>query len=347
MSTTKHERPGVYSSYEASSVVTYTAGRKQVGLVGVSEVATPNEVYTVTAASEGIEIFGAGVLSDLIGYALNNGAVAVVAVAVSEESAEGYESAVSLLGQVEDLPLIICDSTQLEVQQKIRDSVVEASLGRKERIAIFGGESEMDVSELCAHATGLNCERAVMVCGKYTDENGGLYSAAAVAGMIAKETDPALPLNGVSVVGIACVSGQYTDNELDLLIGAGVMPLEESGGVISAVRGITTKTMTDGVSDNTWRELTSILTVDEVIADMRTALRLKFLRVKNTEQTRGAIRSQVVLELESKKSRELIVEYNNVNVSASEEDTSVCLVSFGFSVARGINQIWLTAQITV
>ncbi len=54
-------------------------------------------------------------------------------------------------------------------------------------------------------------------------------------------------------------------------------------------------------ADTTWRELTTIRIVDDVIPTMRAALRAKFHRAKNTEQSRGAIRSQVVLELENRK----------------------------------------------
>ena len=54
-----------------------------------------------------------------------------------------------------------------------------------------------------------------------------------------------------------------------------------------------------------------------------------------------------VLELENKLSREIITGYENVTVSADPEDASRCLVDFSFTVAHGLNQIWLTAHITV
>ena len=127
----------------------------------------------------------------------------------------------------------------------------------------------------------------------------------------------------------------------------GVTPLERVGGVVSVVRGITTRTKTGEVSDATWRELTTIRIVDDVIPTIRNALRAKFQRSKNTEQTRGAIRSQVILELENKLSREIITGYENVTVQADAENPTVCLVEFSFTVAHGLNQIWLSAHITV
>ena len=140
---------------------------------------------------------------------------------------------------------------------------------------------------------------------------------------------------------------QYSDNDIDLLARGGVTPLESAGGVISPVRGITTRTTTGGAADATWRELTTVLTVDDVIPAVRAALRSKFARAKNTAQGRSAIRSQVIVELEKKLAAQIIESYGDVTVSASAEDPTVCVVEFGFAVAHGLNQIYLTVHITV
>ena len=79
----------------------------------------------------------------------------------------------------------------------------------------------------------------------------------------------------------------------------------------------------------------------------RAALGAKFARAKNTAQTRGAVRSQVILELEGKVAAEIISGYGEVTAQALESDPTVCLVTFSFTVAQGLNQIWLSAQITV
>ena len=87
--------------------------------------------------------------------------------------------------------------------------------------------------------------------------------------------------------------------------------------------------------------------VDDVIPTVRNVLKSRFRRAKNTAQNRGAIRSQVVLELENKLAREIITGYEQVSVSADSEEPTRCLVDFSFTVAHGINQIWLSAHITV
>ena len=50
---------------------------------------------------------------------------------------------------------------------------------------------------------------------------------------------------------------------------------------------------------------------------------------------------------EHKLAREIITGYEGVAVAADLQDPTRCLVDFSFSVAHGLNQIWLTAHITV
>ena len=183
------------------------------------------------------------------------------------------------------------------------------------------------------------------------DSNGkplpGVFAAAAVAAAIAVTRDPAIPLNGSTLYGLGGVSEAYSDNEIDLLVRGGVTPLEAVSGVVSPVRGITTRTTTGGADDTTWRELTTILIVDDVIPSVRQSLRSRFSQAKNTVQTRGAIRSQGIVELENKLRAEIIDGYSDVSVSVYDDDPTVCLVEFSFSVAHGLNQIYLTAHITI
>ena len=350
MSITTHERPGVYSSYGASSLIRGSGGRKTVGLAAVNTKATADTVYTITSYEQAVSVFGdAGSMAELIRVILLNGAAAVAAVPLADS--DSYEDGFALLAAQESVSIVVCDSTTLTVQQDLRDSVVSASAARRERIAVVAGAAGETVTNLVSQAGSLNSERVVLVAPGGVDEEGtalpGVTAAAAVAGALAAQSDPALPLSGAELSGLHGLSQQYSDNDIDLLVRGGVTPLESTGGVVSVVRGITTRTKTGEAADTTWRELSTILIVDDVIPSIREALRAKFRRAKNTEQSRGAIRSQVVLELENKLSREIITGYENVTVSADEENPTVCLVEFSFTVAHGLNQIWLTASITI
>ena len=347
-----HERPGVYSSYDASTVIRGGRAVRVIGVAAKATAGTPNVPVTLTSYEGGLSAFGEDAegtpgMAAILSLLFQNGASTVVAVAVEEED---YTTAFAALNGVDNIQVIVCDSGDETVQQALRSSLEEASATRRERIAVVG-MSGAGTTELTERAEALNSERMVLVGPDVLDQAGkalsGIFAAAAVAGAIATTADPALPLNGTPLKGLGGVSTLYNDNEIDLLVRGGVTPLEAVGGVVSPVRGITTRTTTGGVQDITWRELTTILIVDDVIPSIRASLRSRFSRTKNTAQTRGAIRSQVIVELENKLRAESIDSYGEVEVSVYEDDPTVCLVEFSFAVAHGLNQIYLTAHITI
>ena len=347
-----HERPGVYSSYDASTAVRGGRAIRTIGLAAKAAGGTAGVPVTLTSYEAGVSAFGEDEkgspgMSAMLRLLFQGGASTVVAVAVSGED---YEGAFEVLKAAEHVQIIVCDSGELTVQQALRTSLEAASASRRERIAVVG-MSGATPEELIGRAKELNSERMVLVGPDALDSGGavlpGMFAAAAVASAIAVTRDPAIPLNGTGLGGLGGVSQQYGDNEIDLLVQGGVTPLEAVGGVVSPIRGITTRTTTGGAPDTAWRELTTILVVDDVIPAIRQSLRSRFSRMKNTAQTRGAIRSQVIVELESKLRAEIIDSYGEVTVSVYEEDPTVCLVEFSFAVAHGLNQIYLTAHITI
>ena len=198
MSITTHERPGVYSSYGASSLIRGSGGRKTVGLVAVNTKATAKTVYTITSYEEAVTTFGSAGgqdMAELIRVILLNGAASVAAVPIAAST--DYEAGFAVLEGQENVSVVVCDSTTQTDQQDLRDSVDAASAARRERIAVVGGAAGETVTNLISRAAALNSERVVLVAPGGTDEDGdalsGLTAAAAVAGAIAAQSDPALP----------------------------------------------------------------------------------------------------------------------------------------------------------
>lgn len=340
---TRHERPGVYSSYEASSLTAATAGGGNVAVVAKLEKTGLEKYYQWTSFSRAVADVGDCLLSRMAQLAIRNGAGVVYGIPAGED----YDGAFAVMAALEDVSVVVCDSTALSVQQALKTAVQECSAARRERIAVVGGGAGETVAQLVQRAAGLSSERVVLAAPGAGDGSGGALCAAAVAGAIAGSSDPALPLGGAQLYGLEGLEANYEDGDIDLLVQGGVTPLETLAGSCYVVRGVTTRTKTGGAVDATWRELTTILVVDEVIPGIRNALRAKFGRAKNTVQSRGAIRSLVVMELEKRVSREVIDGYEDVTVSALDSDPTVCLVEFAFTVAHGLNQVWLSAHITV
>lgn len=286
-----------------------------------------------------------GMLTALVKILLANGAARVLAVPVADEN--GYEAAFALVQEQEGVNVVICDSEKLAVQQKLRDSVMSASAERREGIAVVAGAAGETAEALVKRAGELNSERVVLVAPAVSQEAGGAWVAAAVAGAICGGSDPALPLGGAELQGISALEKRLDESEVDALIRGGVTPVERVGGSCWVIRGVTTRTKTGQASDRTWRDLTTILVVDDVIPGVREALRARFPRAKNTAQTRGAVQSLVVEVLERKLAAEVITGYDAVEVTALADEPGICLVTFGFTVTHGMDQIWLSAEVTV
>lgn len=311
MSVTAHERPGVYSSYDASSVVRRSHGSRVIGIAARAAKGTVGEVVTVTGFESGLAAFGAegdGTgMTGLLRILYENGASEVKAVRVADSgTTNDYTSAFQQLTGCESVRIVVTDSAAVEVHQALRSHVETASENRRERIAIVGGSGET-VSAMVQHAAALNHQRMILVGPDVLDGDGTRRSAAlgaaALAGVLAAERDPALPVNGAGLRGIGGTAASLTEGEIDSLVRGGVTPLESLGA--------------------------------------------KFLRSKNTARNRGAIRAQVIVELERKREAEIIEGYGEVTARASEDDPTVCEVEFPFAVAHGLNQIYLTAHITV
>lgn len=350
MSIVYHERPGVYSDYDASSITATGRASRVIALAGLSEA--KSGLYTVTSYSAGKSTFGENSqLGKMLKLAYQNGAGTVLACPVAADTEQAYTAALGLIFEQKQAGFCVVGSAKAAVHKLLRDAVESASGQRGECIGLVGME-EADVQTLCARAEELNAERMVLVAPEVylsgeTEAACGCMAAAALAGVLSNQTDPAMPLNGQVLQGLSGVSGVYEDTEYDALVGAGVTVLECIGGKVSVIRALTTRTKSGGSADQTFRELTTMLIVDDVIPSIRTSLRAKFARAKNNALTRNAIRSQVVVELEDRIDREIIEGYDNLTVTASATDPTVCVVEFEFAVVHGLNRIYLTAHISV
>lgn len=350
MSVVYHERPGVYSDYDASSAGAAGSGRKVVALIGTSTAKAG--LYTITSCSAGLAAVGENTqLGKMVKLAYANGAGTVLASPVAADTLAAYTAAWELVLAEKTASFCVIGSAVKEVQAGLKTAVEAASSQKGECIGLVGLAAPT-LTQLTARAAELNSERMVLVGpdvylpGEETAA-GGCMAAAALAGVLASQTDPALPVNGAALSGLAGASAGYSETELDSLILGGVTVVESAGGAVEVIRGVTTRTKTGGAADATYRELNTILIIDDVIPAIRDGLRARFSRAKNNQTTRSAIRSQVVVELEDRVAREIIDGYQDLTVTASASDPTVCLVEFGFTVTKGLNRIHLTAHISV
>lgn len=340
------ERPGVYTSYTVSNSL-YSGSRAGTAGIAAACASGGGELAVITAYEDAAVRFGAeSVITQLIKTLFSGGVSVVKAFGVSGNE---YAAAFEKLASEEDVGIIVTDSREAAVHAQLKSAITGADQRNAHKIGVV--ESAGSTSAVILAAQALNCERIVMVTPEAVNEDGSAVAsgsmAAAVCAAVLSESDPAIPLNGAELKGICGTGRTISDGDIDLLVRGGVTPVECARGTVNVVRAITTRSTTGGATDGTWRELSTVRIIDDVIPTVRDALRSSFMRAKNTEQTRGAIRSRVTIELEKKLSQEIIAGYENIAVKQNAQDPTVCEVSFDFTVVHGINQIRLTAYITV
>jgi len=132
-----HERPGVYSSYDASTAIWSGRAARVIGAAAKSVRGTANTPVTLTSYEAGVNEFGEDApgspgMSTMLRLLFLGGASTVVAVAVKDAD---YTAAFTALQAAEDVRVVVCDSGELPVHQALRTSVEAASAARLERIA--------------------------------------------------------------------------------------------------------------------------------------------------------------------------------------------------------------------
>ncbi len=344
MSITYHERPGVYVEYDTTGRT--AAGKRRVA--GIAALSTGSGAYRFTTVQSALAVFPASTTAGkMLALAFQNGAATVAFVPVA--GAQGYEAAFERLLTTCEADVIATDCSDADALSALGAAL--CTQGTRECVA-FAGLSDPSLAELRNLAEALNCERLgllgpdVRYAGE-TSFGGGCLAAAAMAGLVCAQDDPALPLSGAALQGLDAVSTALVESEIDTLVHAGVIPLEQVGGQVRIIRAVTTRTATEGMADATWRELSTVMIVDDVIPAVRDALSAKFLRRKNTAVTRNAIRAQTAIILDDRVRRQIIEEYDSLTVEPVEGDPTACAVSFSFGIVQGLLRIHLYAHILV
>lgn len=330
----RNERPGVYAScYAVSSAPQKTGASLGVGVAGRAYDTSSPALHRIESRTQAVSLYGLhSELFALIDVLLQNGCNAVTAVCVGGEGAQvsDYEDAFSRLAADGQVDIMICDSEDGDVHAALREVLGDESF----RMAVLAAQGE--VTELTERALALNDERVLLL-------HAGADAAAAFAGYLSAHPDPTASLSGAVLLGTDTGEESYTDLQINSLVRGGVIPVEDG----SIVRAVTTRTMTDGEPDSAYREVTTLRIMAAVIPTVKNALRSRFSGGRNDDRTRGAIRTQVLLELEKLRKRQLIESYGEVSAVPDADDPTVCAVSFAFRAVHALETIELTACVTV
>lgn len=351
MATTARQRPGVYSDYDTSGIIWSNGKGKAVGIVALSD-APINVSYTITRTTDAQTIFGNnGDMYQLCKLALQNGALKVIAVSAGTSLNYNYEEAFKVLETQSDIYTVVCDSTSSVVHALLKESVLRSTQVQKERIGIISFGSYDDIKSVLSWAATFNSERMILTAQSPIDQNStvvsGCFVTAAIAGLISQNVDPTSSFNSTMLRGISRISKILDEDSIDTYILNGLTPLEISLDEASIIRLVTSKTKNGDIVDSTFKDINTILIIDEVIPGLRNVLKNNLLGSKNNKITRSSIATQTVIKLQSYVEKEIIVSYEQPVVTVSEIDATVCIVKVSFTVSHGLNQIIISADIKV
>ncbi len=327
-------RPGVYASYEVKSESKSSA---PVAVVGIAAQAASGSAKLILSADEAAENYGDCSLSKLIRSAILSGAERVYAVPVVSDD---YAAAMLGLCEKADVGFLCCDAADAATQTAIKTALCGDNNALLYKILVFEGSGEAE--DLCERAEGLNCEN-IMLVGNKSGESG--CAAAAMAGLLAAREDPALPVNGEELCSLTELSHEFSDAETELLLSGGVTPIEMRQSKVTVVRGVTTRTTVNGAADASYRDINTVMVINHVLPRIAAMLSRDFKGKRNSAFTKSAICDAVRSELAKMLREELIADYGGVTANESEDDPTVCEVSFTFSAAKGLHIIELHARV--
>lgn len=341
------QRPGVYYDVTSSGIAYNTASANTVALVGFNDsYAESLRLYEVTRASDAKTIFGENsVIYELIQIALFNGAHKIKV--VLSNSATDYSAAFGAIQEESDISVVITDSLASNINTQLMQSVVYSSERSKERIGIASTNTQL-ADDL---VTTLNSERIIEVFQSPLDGDGqalnSCFLAAALAGKLSQINDPSTSLNSTALEGLYGLSQRLTETQIESYLSSGIAVFETVASKPELIRAVTTKTTTDGNRDLTFHDVNTILIIDNIISSLRSYLAKFVSTAKNNQTTRSAIATQSVVLLDSKRRAGLIDSYKTPRVYPDENDSSICVAEIEFTVARGINQIIISAVISL
>ena len=354
--------PGVYSRVDASAALKSLSANDYViaivakGIDGDS--ALINKAYAPTSFEDAQVKFGTDSnIVKIMDAAIENGGSKFIIVRVDDETVPAtpnYTAALDVVELEEAVDILLTDSMNPTTFTTIKESVLSSSENRKERTAVVGFDVNTDIATVISATSGINSGRVITAYPNPLNESGtevpGFITAAAIAGQLAKEQDPSMPMTGVEIQGFYGLAKKLKDSEMESLIDAGVIPLESSNGAIRIVRCITTYTEdAQGNVDITWQEVTTVRISDYIMKDLRQDLARQFQRAKQTKDTRDAVRSRVLTKLIAYEELDYIenVGENDATIEINPSNPLRNDVKFKYDVTGPMNVIHLTGYLVI
>lgn len=317
-----------------------------VALKGVGILTEVNKPFPIYSIADANNKFGEDSAGAKLATVLFKGGVktiyGVIPTTVVDPVAQAtnYDTAMMELLRFPNIKVVVLDTVLPTIHTKLGAFL---DLAESQDILMYGvvGIDSSVVIDLSTYAGVLNNKRIFLPGPSVLDIDGvklgGIYSAAGLASAISTETfDPALPMNGVELMGFGGVDSVLLTTEKDALVMAGVTPLYNSkDGNPTVYRLVTTYTKDlEGAPDLTWQEGTTIFISDDVLESCVNTIRTKYKRTKGVTRILKAMRTDILITLQGKNDLEIIENFNanTVSVIKDPNDMYGALIDYEYDV---------------
>jgi hypothetical protein len=278
--------------------------------------------------------------------AFTNGASEVITVAaLTDTDAEISKALVRLESDELSAIVVPVRGTAAAVSAGAAHAANAAGQGNY-RMVITGRDgtgTSIAATALRSAAGALNSQSVVLVSpSNFQTENpmtgkplnlGGQYMAAAVAGMMAAR-DLEVPLTRKSVAGFTAINDKRTATELIQDSSAGLMAVQDRGGILQVRHGVTT-----AVGDTRTREASVVRAKYGMATRLRRALETYIGTVSTPLGAVALITGATIGVLNTIVLEGSISDYQNVQARVLESDPTVVEVRFSYTPAWPINNI--------
>ena len=325
-----------------------------VGTATGQTTKTAKTIFTISGTADATAAFGGTIASEIVKVLISNGVDNIKGIIVPSGDT-GLEDALEATLADKTIKVILCLDNSTDTITAVKDHLTIAESNDKFRYSVFApsSDSTADQDSLAGFAKTVASNRIFIPGPSLLKSNGTANAdpqvvAAGLASAIMTETgDPALPMNGVQLMGFGGTSRILLDAEMKALASAGITALYADGTTPTIYRLVTSAVGTDGTADPVWQEGTTRFIADYVLENNSELLRANYKRTKNVARILESIKDDIKINMSKMEAAEIIENWdpNTLTVIKDPDDNYGALVDYEFDVVTPLYTITINQHL--
>lgn len=316
-----------------------------ISTAGEDQTANHEEksIFSITGTNDAIAAFGKdSIASKMVRVLITNGVNNIKGIIIPSTGETALADTLDKTMEDKTIKMMLCCDNEAATISAMKDHLILAEDNDRFRYSVFAPSTEdtADQTKLVAFAKTIDSDR-IFVPGPYllsgTEAAEPQVIATGLASAIMTETsDPALPMNGVEILGFNGVSRVMLDTEMKALADAGVTALYPEGTTPAVYRLVTS-----AIDDKVWQEGTTRFIADYVLESNEELLRANYKRTKNVTRILDAIKDDIKINMEKMEAAEIIENWDEktLTVVKDPQDAYGALVDYEFDVVTPLYTI--------